>query len=1121
MASNHQYRLEVLLGARKDPRFKSSINGVRGDITSLSSSAKKTAALITGAFATVNVTGKLKEAMDVYAGFEQEMANTAAIAGASALDYSKMEAAAREAGKSTTKTAQESAAALGYMSLTGWDANQSVQSLMPVLKLSEATKLDLAEASDLVTDSMSALEASTKELPQYLDLVVKGNNSANTSSEQLMKAFIKTGGAARTLNMPIYETGTALGILANNGTKAEEGGRTLNAILTRIGSNENAVKQMKKLGISIFDAKGNFVGFEEALKRINGGLSGLSAQEKTMALKNIAGTNYYSKMAYLLDGVKEGANGAESAWDNLEDKLKHSGGALDEMDEKVTNTVDGAMKRMQSAAEDVGISFGGAFRNEYIEILTDLGEGFNNVSEDISQFAEENEVAIHQTFEGIKEDVVAVGTGIGNTAQFIMNHFEAVASGVAAVGTALATYKVANGIMGIVGSLGKLQMSPIGILTMTASGIAAVGTYLKKTHEKAVKANLDEHFGNISLSLEELDEISQEIVGKKQLVQLSEMLESVANTDESIGRMTKNFRNVEKISWKMHAGFEIDQNDKELYLDSAKEYMKAAQETLDNQGYTVSVATKFLLGGGSKIEKENNAFYSGLDAQLNNLQKRLNKKISSAVKNGVDIDTDEAIQKLLKKTSKITEAVTEAENQAKLQSIGLKYSGKDMTADDFKQLTKDIKKYEKEAGDGALKAYENSMGTLNARRNMGDISQKKYTKEANELKQQYYNKKVQSMTAGSEYIMNTIKEAYGPEVEKAMQDFQSGLDKGIKEAMESGASSAELGKMLSELPDKVKFGLDVSGETKSAIAELNSSGLGDIKNDMRAVLQQMNKEGLQVPKSLSEGINKADSLSAISSSTDDMYATLADAISNNDKYSTAVLAASEMTDAIPNEIVSVLEGGKPKVLAASHELVSMINEGLNGQAHFSGTVSISASAAQTALLKAGKGGGKKSKGKAGSSYAPTAYNNKMPELSRNAKGGIYKNPILTTFAEEGPEAAIPLDGSNRAKALWRNAGALLGMKPTEDMTLYNNVTNATKPKDVELLERFTSIKNAAQSSGTGTGGGVKIHFNPVIEIKGNADEKTVMKAVKMSQAEFAQMMERYLKQKNRVSFHPS
>lgn len=100
------------------------------------------------------------------------------------------------------------------------------------------------------------------------------------------------------------------------------------------------------------------------MKHINAGVSKLSTEDQAKALKEIAGTNYYSKMAYLLDGVKEGANGAKSAWDDLDKKLKNSDGSLEDMYNKQTNTLSATREIMNSALDDLKISFADSFDGE-------------------------------------------------------------------------------------------------------------------------------------------------------------------------------------------------------------------------------------------------------------------------------------------------------------------------------------------------------------------------------------------------------------------------------------------------------------------------------------------------------------------------------------------------------------------------------------------------------------------------------------------------------------------------------------------------------------------------------------------------------------------------------------
>jgi len=1129
MASRQQYMLEILLGAKTASSYQSSIRNAQKGIQSLSSSAKKAAAMITGAFAAVNVTGAIQDAVGVYSGFEQELASSAAIANATEAEQRKMEQASRDAGKATTKTAQESASALGYMALAGWDVNESTQSLMPILKTSVATNLDLATTSDLVTDSMSALKLNVKELPKYLDMVVQENNSANTTSEQLMRAFIQTGGAARALKIDAQDTGVALGILANNGTKAEVGGRAMNSMLTRIASNKTALDEMAALKIKLFE-KGEFVGLEEALKRINKGIAGLSTEKRAKSLKNIAGTEYYSKMKYLLDGVKEGAKGSASEWDKLEKKLKNSEGSLDKMYGKMTDTMSGATETMKSALDDAKISFADAFDGELVEVIKGFGSGFNSISDSISEFASENEVEIHQTFEEIKEDVLSAGEKIMDFGGFVADNFDAISSGITGIGIAMGTYKIGKGFADIASSLHMVAMSPVGILAGAGAVIAGVGAYAVKSHKNMVKANLEEHFGDISLSLEDLDEIAKDIVGRKDLTNISKMLESIGKTDESLEDMAESLSTMEKINWKVEAGFTIDKDDKETYTQEIKDYMKAAQQTLDNQGYTVHVATDFLLGKNSSIGAENDAFYSGLDKKLRGLKKQLKKRINEAVKKGVSIEKDEVAQQLIKDIGDITDLAAKAESKTEWQKIDLKYSGRDLTAADFKQLTKDIQKYEQQEVDTAETAWESAMNNLNIRLETEDVTKTEYETKANEYKQAYFNKKAKAMQRGSGYFLKSIMDTtYGEEIMPAMGNFQKNMRSYLEKELKDGVSASSMGDVLNEAIQYAKSEADIAPTTEEALMELYESGLSGTLDDMRELqntVKNLDVDDINLPDDFSDMVTKIKTLEALINTSDNPEITgtdlptwnnqnavdlLGDAVASDAEMAALVLAGNKAGAAYPDSIIETLKEKQPDVEKAVKDIMENLRTTAeNGGMLDLGNIVINTNIASSAL-KSQKKPLTKSR-----SVPPALLNRSAPRLYKNARGGIYQNPILTTFAEMGPEAAIPLDGTNRAKALWQQAGQMLGMEPAEDRKLYHTLSSPNKDREIyNSLVKMVPLPPASPSGAPN----IQITYAPVIEIKGNADERALAEASKKSQEDFSGLIDRYFHSNNRVQFN--
>jgi len=1291
MASKQQYTLELLLGARTDQSYDSSIHKAEKGITGISSSAKKAAALITSAFAAVNVTGFAGDAVKEYADFEQELTNTSATMGASVTEYEQMEKAARQAGMATTKTASESAAALGYMALAGWDVEESTSALMPVLKLSEATNLDLARTSDLVTDSMGALKLEVADLPQYLDLVTKGQNSSNQTAEQMMEGYIRAGGAARSLGIDAKDTGIALGILANNGTKASEGGRSINAMLTRMAANGEAIKAMKEIGVSIFDdAKGEFVGLEESLKRINKGMSSLNMKEQAQTLKSIAGTNYYTKMKYLLDSVKDGADGSASAWSDLDNKLSHADGTLEGMSKKITSTMSGSVKIMQSALSDAKISFGDAVKGEVVEVIHDFTGMFNAASEKISDFAENNEIKIYQTFEGIKDTVYGAGNIIGSITGSIVNNFGAVQSAIAGVGGALAAEKVVNGIKSF--SVAVKGLDDIGRGGFIAGGVmlvagaaAAVGTHAYNAHKKLVQADLEGHFGNISLSLEDIDGTAQKIVGKKKLARISELFESIGNTDEAVNNMADSMKSINRITWKAKAGFKLETDDLDTYKAEIENYVKSAQDIADSQGYSVSVATKLLFGKNSEKSKVNDAFYAGIDAELSGLESKLNKKIKKAVENGVDIKTDQAIQKLLGKINTITTAITEAEDEAGWQQLETKYSGKDLTADTFKQLSKDVQKYTEEANQGIDEAYNTTLTNANAQRNIKlsdlkekldnkDITRKQYQKKVakaesrhetdiEEATQAYHEKKAQTMLKSSGYLVNSIKGAY-PEAEKAFNNLSKSLKSGLDEALEQGVNSHELNGTLEGILDSSMESMGLSSGTQGAITELFKSGLGNIWSDMQDYADELQKAGMEVPKSLAKGINDIEALSAISGSAEDAMEYFGETIGSSDKWTAAVNACVETggtmpegiaegmnnksivveeaagklakliessqgmvqasnstaafaigeadgsnsiqmpsfewaqpsSDAISNlfkDSIEVIRDGREQmvteaqvaatgmieavatglndagalnnVTASADEAVSFTRNATAGNVQWAditstcnekgagiprsiaGGINDNKSAVISAatnlmgglesslnktitthvqLNVAGGGGTASTSPGSGTSSPGNTGTGKKGKLAKNARGGIYSNPVLSILAEEGREAVIPLDSSSRAKALWRNAGKELGMEPVEDKTPYSTVPGT---RGIQLYNSFKKAGRTDAGYGFGNAresiqsGSINITNSPQITIQGNADKKVVNNALSANNAEIMKLIKKVLKEMpqsaKRVSFN--
>ena len=195
---------------------------------------------------------------------------------------------AQDMGKSTAFSASEAASALNYMALAGYDAQTSMAMLPTVLNLAAAGEMDLASASDMVTDSQSALGLSLEETTVMVDQMAKASSKSNTSVAQLGEAFLTVGGTAKNLAGGTTELSTALGILADNGVKGAEGGTALrNIILSLSAPTDSASVAIQELGLEAFDAQGNLRSLGDIFSDLNMEMASMTQEEKTQALNKI------------------------------------------------------------------------------------------------------------------------------------------------------------------------------------------------------------------------------------------------------------------------------------------------------------------------------------------------------------------------------------------------------------------------------------------------------------------------------------------------------------------------------------------------------------------------------------------------------------------------------------------------------------------------------------------------------------------------------------------------------------------------------------------------------------------------------------------------------------------
>lgn len=263
--------------------------------------------------------------------------------------YKILEEAAKKCGETTKYSASEAADALNYLALAGYDAEKSAEVLPKVLNLAAAGNLDLATASDMVTDAMAALGLETKDLDLYIDEMAKTSQKSNTSVSQLGEATLTVAGTAKMANMSLETMNTELGILANNGIKGAEGGTHLrNIILSLTSPTDEASKALSNLGINVLDSQGNVRDLNDIMKDFNSELDGLSDGEKTEIISTIFNKTDISAVNALIKGSGE-------EFSNLKNELFNCDGAAQNMADTMNSSFSGQLTLLKSQIEGIAI----------------------------------------------------------------------------------------------------------------------------------------------------------------------------------------------------------------------------------------------------------------------------------------------------------------------------------------------------------------------------------------------------------------------------------------------------------------------------------------------------------------------------------------------------------------------------------------------------------------------------------------------------------------------------------------------------------------------------------------------------------------------------------------------
>lgn len=1012
-----------------------------------------------------------KKAVDVGMDFDKAMSSWKGTAKASEEEFNIAREAAMKYGRETTKTATESANALEYMALAGWSVEDSVKALPSVLKLSEATNLDLARTSDLVTDSMSAtgevIGENGKNLQRFLDVATTANNKSNQTAEQLMEAWIQTGGVFKGLNVDIEDSATALGVLANRGIKGSEAGTALNAIMINLTTGAGqAGKAMKKLGVSAFK-DGKFKGLKQTLTDVRDKLAGLTEEEQNFYKARIGGKHHIDAFTHLLNGLDATKDGKKE-WDSLNESLRNANGSLQQMAATKMDNLWGDTKILQSAMQDLGIKVSDAINIP----LRDGAKAFTNMvyaSDGFIGNLEELYPKLKRNAEGFGEFIKPV-IKIG---EFFVSNPEWLTGAVAGFSAFAVTLKgfslYTNATTGITELIASLTANPmlaavtgIGLL---AGGIVGVAKAIDTYNAKEGKKDLAKRFGDMKLSLKELGDVALEIVGKKTFERLSQASKQLSAVGQYSKDIDKTAESIEKLQLRLSVSSDFNPEDAEKLGTELEQLASGVSNLVSEQQIAMHFSIRGLFGEdsetGESLIKQFDGMYTSIRGDVERIGKQLGDEYKKAMEDGIITPIEqETINTLTQQILDIKEQVMQTENKVKWDLLNNDAENAPLTSESFANVVNQASEYGGEMTDNANELAKNVL--MNAEANLkkskelglsegdeGYYSQEMYDRAASDVEKQRKDTILRAKAKPMELLTNKLLSAYEKEFDER--------DNRIRNMTPSEKLNNTEETLLKLTDSKAQRGL------KDSLKEYAEP----IKQFREEVANMEN-----VPEDIQKTLDKLDKLESISGDSDAGKSFLKKFYGNEKQLSEAAKDfALGYGYALKKEL------SKPISVNTNIQLQSGSMSGLDGilasvRNFLSGrNVQVNMPVAPYASLEEKIKATAKAKGL-----------DKPSLIRRYAVGGRVNGPTNALIGEGGDaEYVIPMNNSSRAAGLLQQANAeLSGINPS-------------------------------------VGGQQNINYSPTINITGgNASE--LKSALSDSYLDFKAMMDRYAREARRVSF---
>lgn len=811
--------------------------------------------------------------------FEAQMSRVSAIAGAYGKDLEKLRDQAIQLGAETSFSATEAAQAMENLASAGFGTQEIMAAMPGMLDLAASSGEDLASSADIAASTLRGFQLEASEAGHVADVLAK--NAADTNA-----AIIDTGYAmkyvapvAQSAGWSLEEVAAAIGVLADSGIKGEQAGTTLRSALVRMMKpTEKMEKAMTDLGITFYDAEGKMKPLSTIIDELQDRTKELTDEQRDNRIATIFGTEALSGMKVLLASSKE-------ELDELTEGLENADGASRKMADTMLDNTKGSIEEMNGSLETAGITI----QRHLAPWVTKGAKAVTNLANKFSELDEDTQGTI-----------LAIA-GIAAATGPVVKIFGTLTSGVGTVTKGFGKLidklgstskidkgaKALGGVSSVIGGINPIAGVAVGAVTALGVGIY---TALKKAEKAALEADLEEHFGSITLSAEELEDVAKRLTTTDWTIRLDAYIDAQQTLEEYQDTLESTIEELNQAKWKVNVGLELSAEEKESYKQTMLDYATQVKDYISQQHYTANLAIDTVFTPGTQLYQNykefSDTYYNGLSEELTKLGSEFAELVNQAWEDGVL--SQEEIDKLDEKQAEIQkklDEIAQARYDLTLDKIQADATADGLTAESFqglqKQMSENLGQRKQEIEDSKLEL----LIPWQAKLNNGEIAQSEFDAAKEEIQLEAQTQLGEVTLQAVDVEIDTIKGNYQEEVKTASKNFVDELNTSFTDEIMSSLNTEQAWTLaFDDMKSNLSYNLEGFSEDSKKNVQTMLKTMAPQTADLEALAQEYKKAGQAVPQGISQGLLDVYELEMMAGNTDHMYEVISARMSDSPEY---------------------------------------------------------------------------------------------------------------------------------------------------------------------------------------------------------------------------------------------